>query len=123
MLCRLGMHRQMFEDMKAIYLPQLKEGPGTLWEPSVIDSSSRCHGFNGHAGVHLMRDVLGMGMPERGEDGVIRLTIAPHICGLRWAKGSMELPEGLLAVDWKCEEESFVLNVHLPAEKRDQRNL
>lgn len=119
MLCRMGMHGQMMEDMKAIYLPQLKEGPGTLWEHSVIDSSSRCHGFNGHAGVHLMRDVLGMGMPVRKEDGKTEIEIAPHLCGLRWARGSMELPEGRMAVDWKYDEESFVLNVHLPAGKQD----
>ena len=120
MLCRMGMHGQMFEDMKAIYLPQLKEGPGTLWEHSVIDSSSRCHGFNGHAGVHLLRDVLGMGMPERRADGTVRLIIAPHLCGLRWAKGSVELPEGVMAVDWKCDGDSFELNVHLPAENREK---
>ncbi|MBQ9951561.1 MAG: hypothetical protein IJO98_05425 [Clostridia bacterium] len=120
MLARLGMHGQMFEDMKAIYLPQLAEGPGTLWEHSVIDSSSRCHGFNGHAGVHLMRDVLGMGAPEREEDGCVRLTVAPHPCGLRWARGSMELPEGLLAVSWKHDGEQFVLDVHLPPESREK---
>lgn len=114
MLCRLGAFGRMFDDMKAIYMPQLKEGPGTLWEHSVIDSSSRCHGFNGHAGVHLMRDVLGMGMPERGEDGAATMAIAPHICGLRWAKGFMELPEGLVSVRWQYDGGSFVLDVYLP---------
>lgn len=120
MLCRLGLHGQMFEDMKSIYLPQLKEGPGTLWEHSIIDSSSRCHGFNGHAGVHLMRDVLGMGMPVREEDGRIRLSIAPHPCGLRWAKGTMELPEGILSVSWKYDGDSFELNVRLPKENSER---
>ena len=120
MLCRLGLHGQMFEDMKNIYMPQLTEGPGTLWEHSVIDSSSRCHGFNGHAGVHLMRDVLGMGEPVREPDGRIVLNIAPHPCSLRWAKGTMELPEGLLSVNWKYDGDHFALDVHLPAEERDR---
>jgi len=119
MLCRLGEHGQMFADMKNIYMPQLKEGPGTLWEHSVIDSSSRCHGFNGHAGVHLMLDVLGMGMPERKRDGRIVLPIAPHPCSLRWAKGTMELPEGSVSVSWMYDGESFELNVRLPAQKRE----
>ena len=86
----------------------------------MIDSSSRCHGFNGHAGVHLMRDVLGMGMPERDADGSIRMRIAPHVCGLRWARGTMELPEGIISVSWKYDGESFALDVHLPAENRDK---
>lgn len=120
MLCRLGLHEQMFEDMKSIYMPQLKEGPGTLWEHSVIDSSSRCHGFNGHAGVHLMRDVLGMGIPVREEGGRIRLRIAPHLCGLRWAKGTMELPEGIISVHWKYDGDSFELVVHVPEESIDR---
>lgn len=120
MLCRLGMYEQMFEDVKNIYMPQLTEGPGTLWEHSVIDSSSRCHGFNGHAGVHLMRDVLGMGMPVREENGRIPLAIAPHLCGLRWARGTMELTEGIICVSWKYDGESFALDVNLPVWNRDQ---
>lgn len=116
MLCRMGLHGQMFEDMKSIYMPQLREGPGTLWEHSVIDSSSRCHGFNGHAGVHLMRDVLGMGIPQRRADGSILLNVAPHICGLRWARGAMELPEGIVSVGWKYDGDSFVLDVRVPEE-------
>ena len=49
-----------------------------------MENSSRCHGFTSHAGVHLVRDVLGLGEP----DGLDRtLTVAPHPCGLRWARG------------------------------------
>jgi len=120
MLCRLGEYGQMFKDMNSIFMPQLREGPGTLWEHSVIDSSSRCHGFNGHAGVHLMRDVLGMGMPERSADGSVRLNIAPHLCALRWAKGTMELSEVILSVNWKYDGDSFALDVRLPHENRDR---
>ena len=117
MLCRLGAYDKMYEDMLAIYMPQLTEGPGTLWENAMIDTSSRCHGFAAHAGVHLVRDVLGLGIPSfdaRGE-GERTILIAPHICGLRWARGTHETPDGLIALEWKYDGESFVLSGSLPA--------
>ncbi len=117
MLCRLGAYDKMYEDMLAIYMPQLTEGPGTLWENAMIDTSSRCHGFAAHAGVHLLRDVLGLGIPTfdaRGE-GERTIRIAPHICGLRWARGTHETPDGLIALEWRYDGEHFVLSGSLPA--------
>ena len=118
MLCRLGYHGKMYEDMRAIFDPQLKEGPGTLWENQAIDTSSRCHGFTAHAGVHLIRDVLGLGIPsfDQTGDGTRALTIAPHICGLRWARGTHETPDGIVSVSWRYDGESFALKVSLPAD-------
>ncbi|MBQ9151955.1 MAG: hypothetical protein IJX72_06870, partial [Clostridia bacterium] len=118
MLCRQGYYNKMYEDMRAIFDPQLKEGPGTLWENQAIDTSSRCHGFTAHVGVHLLRDVLGLGIPTFDEsgDGERGLVIAPHICGLRWAKGSHETPEGIVSVSWKYDGESFSMKVSLPAD-------
>ena len=114
LLARFGAYDTLFADLNATYQPQLREGPGTLWENCVIDTSSRCHGFNAHAGVHLLRDVLGISEPQRTETGRIRLTIAPHLCGLDWANGTMELPEGTLSVSWKFTGETFTLDVHTP---------
>ncbi len=115
LLTRLGAYDKMYEDMLAIYEPQLREGPGTLWENQIIDTSSRCHGFTAHAGVHLMRDVLGLGFPEYGENGEKRLVIAPHIEGLRWARGTAELAEGIVSVFWKFDGKRFTLQASVPA--------
>ena len=117
MLCRQGYYDKMFEELSAIYEPQLREGPGTLWEVQSINASSRCHGFNGHAGVHLMRDVLGLGTPTFAKNGVgdLELIIAPHTCGLRWAKGTVETPEGIVTVSWKYDGDSFTLRATIPA--------
>ena len=111
-LCRRGHFDTMFKDLQAIYLPQLREGPGTLWESTGITTSSRCHGFTSHAGVHLMRDVLGMSLPDMDRKTV---TVAPHICGLRWARGSQETPDGLIVLGWRYDGDSFVLEGTLPA--------
>lgn len=117
MLCRQGAYDKMYADLRAIYDPQLKEGPGTLWEAQLIDTSSRCHGFTAHAGVHLLRDVLGLGfhLYEANGEGDCTLDIAPHICGLRWAKGSCETPEGMVSVSWAYDGESFTLRANIPA--------
>jgi hypothetical protein len=116
MLTRLGYYDKCYEDMLDIFTPQLTEGPGTLWENCIIDTSSRCHGFTSHAGVHLMRDVLGLGFPlfEADGEGEPVLEIAPHICGLRWARGTRETPEGIVSVDWRYDGERFALRVTAP---------
>jgi hypothetical protein len=116
MLTRLGYYDKCYEDMLDIFTPQLTEGPGTLWENCIIDTSSRCHGFTSHAGVHLMRDVLGLGFPlfEADGEGEPLLEIAPHVCGLRWARGTRETPEGIVSVDWRYDGERFALRVTAP---------
>ena len=118
LLARAGYYDKLYEDLLAICEPQLKEGPGTIWENTAIDTSSRCHGFTAHFGVHLLRDVLGLGFRLYDPDGEGEpvMEIAPHICGLRWARGTAETPEGLVSVDWRYSEDSFTLRVIAPKE-------
>ncbi len=112
MLARRGQHTKLWEDLLAIYMPQLKEGPGTLWENCALDNSSRCHGFTSHVGVHLMRDVLGLDWPDMASKTV---TVTPHTCGLRWARGTVETPDGLIALEWRYGEDSFTITGTLPS--------
>ena len=110
-LARRGCYDRLYGELNALYLPQLREGPGTLWESVCMENSSRCHGFTSHAGVHLVRDVLGLGEP----DGLDRtLTVAPHPCGLRWARGTLDLPEGVAAVSWRYDGDSFSMSCQIP---------
>lgn len=116
-LARRGHFPKLWEDLQAIYMPQLREGPGTLWEVTGIDASSRCHGFTSHAGVHLVRDVLGMDIPMQitetpGAKKTLR--VSPHLCGLRWARGTQEVAEGIISVSWQYDGDSFALTVILP---------
>ncbi len=102
---------KMLEDMKAIFYPQLKEGPGTLWENRAIDTSSRCHGFASHVGVHLTRDVLGLGIPNEVDKTI---TISPNPNGLRWAKGVVGAKQGLASLSWHIDGETFSLKCTVP---------
>lgn len=96
MLAKLGEYGRLLEELRAIFLPQLNRGPGTLYE-NVNTSGSLSHGFNAHVGVHLTRDILGLGEVHLQEK---RVRVAPHPCGLQWAKGCEQTPCGPLAVSW-----------------------
>ncbi len=111
MLARLGEYEKLFSDIKAIYGPQLREGPGTLWENEIIDTSSRCHGFTAHTGVHLTRDILGLGIPDELHKTV---TIAPHPCGLRWARGTVSTSCGSISLFWTAEKHHLRIRLSLP---------
>ena len=104
MLARFGEYETLFRELKAVYGPQLREGPGTLWENQVLETSSRCHGFNSHVGVHFTRDFLGLDIPavydvERkrrltAEETKKRMQRPAHLCGLRWMRGCVRTPSG-----------------------------
>ncbi len=113
LLSRFGMCDKLYDDLLAIYMPQIKDGPGTLWETQDFNSSSKCHGFTSHAGVHLMRDILGLGIPQKTATGY-HITISPCICGLRFARGTMETPNGLVSLSWTYTGKAFALQASLP---------
>ena len=97
MLSRLGEYDVMYRELQAIYMPQLREGPGTLWETQDVVNTSRCHGFSSHAGVLLTRDILGLGEPDEVNKTV---RIDPHPMDLRWASGTVNTSDGLISFSW-----------------------
>lgn len=111
-LSQLGKIDTLVRELKDVYLPQMMNGPGTLFES--IGARSGCHGFNGHAGVLLMRDVLGLGEPHQLTRTV---RIAPHPGALEWASGRAACRDGMIYVDWKADKTArkFTLNIKLPA--------
>lgn len=110
-LSKFGYINDLYRELQAIYLPQLYEGPGTLWESRLIDTTSRCHGFNAHAAVHLIRDILGIHEPDMMDR---KVDICPHISDLRWASGSVETRFGVISVSWRYNEETFFMDIHVP---------
>ena len=92
---------------KALYLPQLTEGPGTLWENRELNTSSRCHGFAAHTAVHLIRDVLGLDIPQvfdldtrtaiPAEEQKGKMQKEAHLCGLRWMRGAVTGAMGIVS--------------------------
>ena len=111
MLSKLGYKEQMLKEIRYLCGIMLKEGPGTLWE-TVSGKASRCHGFMAHIGVLLSRDILGLDIPQTYPEKNVK--IAPHILGLKFAKGTVNTPDGVISVNWKSDKNSFELNVSAP---------
>lgn len=111
MLAKYGKHEMLLKEIKKMYGFQLKEGPGTFWEDLDMVGTSRCHGFNAHVGVHLTRDILGLGIPDE-ETKTIR--IAPHPCGLRWARGIVATSDGMISLSWTNEDDELKIRLSLP---------
>ncbi len=111
MLAKLGEKERLLSELCTFYGSQLKEGPGTLWENPDIRSTSYCHGFTAYAAVQLMRDVLGLGIPDGTKKTV---KIAPNPSGLRWAKGSLMTPDGLITLSWTMKNGKLEKTLSLP---------
>ena len=118
-LAAQGEHEFLLRELRYLYSRMIDEGPGTLWE-GMADTGSVCQGFAAHAGVWLVRDFLGLGIP----DAVTRtITIAPHPCGLRWAKGTVKTEDGNAGVAWSMERQSFRLDATVPEGYRAELRL
>lgn len=93
---------QLLKEMRHLFCYMIDKGPGTLWE-NLSDGASVDHGFASHAAVLLIRDVLGIGIPDETEKTV---TISPKLGDLSWARGSIKTPHGLISVSvWKENDE------------------
>ena len=105
-----GEHERLLREARYLYCRMVDEGPGTLWQ-GMADTGSVCQGFAAHAGVWLARDFLGFGIP----DAVTRtIAIAPHPCGLRWAKGTVKTEGGNAGVAWSMDRRLFRLHATVP---------
>ena len=120
MLAKYGRYDALMTEMKKIYGFHLKEGPGTFWEDVDMVGTSRCHGFNAHAGVHLTRDILGLGIPDE-ETKSIR--IDPHPCGLRWARGTVATSDGMISLSWTNVDGVLQTRLSLPEGWKVEKNI
>lgn len=107
-LARLGKLDALVKEWKELYLPQLAEGSGTLYENYAAFSG--CHGANGVTGALLTSHVLGLGAPLQRTKTV---RIAPHPCRLRWARGTARCAEGMISLCWSADEETHEFDMRL----------
>ncbi len=112
MLSKLRLTDTLINELKAVYYPQLREGPGTLWENEIIETSSRCHGFCSHVGYFLTRRILGIDIPD---EQTKHFVIEPNPVGLRWARGTVSCKGGCLSAGFVFENGHFTLDAVLPA--------
>ena len=109
-LASLGEYKRLLREVRYLYSRMIDAGAGALWEGN-SDTGSVCQGFASHAGVWLVRDFLGLGIPD---EVTKTITIAPHPIGLKWAKGSVATEDGFACLDWHMERCFFRLNATVP---------
>ena len=105
-LARMDQTEQLFQEMKSVYLPQLKEGQGTLFEG--IQERKGCHGFNGMAGALIADQLLGLGSPDQENKTVI---ISPHPGNCKWAYGKKKCQDGEISLRWTADHMEYTLEM------------
>jgi len=103
----------------------LEQGATTIWER--WDGYVKGRGFQnagmnsfnhwalGSVGEWMWRNIVGIN-PDEAYPGYKRFTIRPRPGGgLEWAKGTYESIRGTIVSDWKIADNTFTLNVTIPA--------
>ena len=107
-LSRLGEIKQLVREFKDLYLQELKDGSGTLFE--AVHAFSGCHGFNADAGALIVNDVLGLGQPRQSTKS---FRLCPHPGELRWANGTARTCDGIIFMEWGSDSDEHILNIRL----------
>ncbi|MBP9913338.1 MAG: hypothetical protein KBF26_08005 [Opitutaceae bacterium] len=69
---------------------------------------SLCHAWSAHPVLEFQQRILGV---TPAEPGFARIHVAPNLCGLTHAKGSVCTPHGLVEVAWRVAERKFHLTI------------
>ena len=86
----------------------LEFGATTTWEkcdltvgdhPNETEAAgSRCHGWSAGPAYLLPAHVLGV---QPATPGFASVAIAPNLCDLQWAEGTVPTPKGLIRLRWE----------------------
>lgn len=111
-LAKLGKINTLVRELKDVYLPQLLQGSGTLYEN--INDESGCHGFNGMAGAFIVNKVLGLGQPNQLTKTI---NINPHPGDLNWASGNAKCKDGEISLEWTADHYNHIMDMKLSLPK------
>jgi hypothetical protein len=88
--------------------------PEDYWSPK---DRSLAQGSSVGNSYVLSTEILGV---KPAEPGFRRVLIAPDPGGLKWARGALPVPQGLITVGWSHGPGSFEINCRLPAGLKGQ---
>ncbi len=101
-------NEKLIHELKSLYLPQLQEGSGTLYEGYAEHAG--CHGMNGQAGVLITNHVLGLGEPMELSKKVV---ISPYPGTVSWARGTARCSDGMISMQWNANRRKRRLGINL----------
>ena len=108
--------QELVADIKRRWSVMLEHGATTCWETFVGFYQERltrsyCHAWSAVPCYMFGRYVLGIAPTA---PGFSKVRIAPHACGLTFAKGSVPTPHGIISVSWKEVNGEIVLEYDVP---------
>ena len=91
-------------------------GASTCWEtfPGFEKgrlTRSHCHAWSAAPGYFLGAWFLGL-RPET--PGFEKLIVEPKPCGLKWAKGSIPVPDGRVDLEWRLDDSKLSIQINTP---------
>ncbi|HZG55193.1 family 78 glycoside hydrolase catalytic domain, partial [Paenibacillus sp.] len=120
---KLGRFDLLLSDMRRNYGFMVEHDATSCWEmypwsgynknPKLL-TRSHCHAWSAGPAYFLGAYVLGV---QGSSPGWTTVRVAPQLCGLQWATGSVPLPQGgRVDVSWRVEgEDALRLRVEAPA--------
>jgi Glycogen debranching enzyme len=112
MLADRGLHEDAENTIRRFWGLQREHGAWCLWEAfyrGLRKEDSQCHGWSAGPSVYFHRTVLGI------ETKPGRVTVIPRAASLTHARGIHPHPKGDIVVEWRIENQTFYLDVELPA--------
>ncbi len=117
-------YRLLESERMPSWLYSINQGATTIWERwdgyvkgrgfQDAGMNSFCHYSLGSVGEWMYRVILGIN-PDPNTPAYKHFIIHPQPGGsINWAKGSYNSINGLISVDWKKSNSSFVLDVEIP---------
>ncbi|MBC7319703.1 family 78 glycoside hydrolase catalytic domain [bacterium] len=115
-LTKINRIDKILEDIRRDWGLMLDYGATTCWETFmgfIKDrlTRSHCHAWSSAPGYFLPAYVLGV---RPLEPGFKKVLIQPNLCGLKWAKGSVPTPYGVIEISCKEEDDGIDVKLKLP---------
>lgn len=109
-------YKKIVDDIRQQWGLMLEHDTTTCWETFIGFYKERltrsyCHAWSSVPCYVFGRYVLGV-VPTA--PGFSKVTIAPHGCGLQWAKGAVPTPHGIIDVEWKLVNGVMVVEYDAP---------
>lgn len=112
-LAKINKIDNILENIKENWGIMLDYGATTCWETFMGFQRDRltrshCHAWSSAPGYFLPAYILGV---RPLEPGFKKVLVQPQLCGLRWAKGTIPTPKGIIEIS--CREEKDFIDVFL----------
>ncbi len=110
-LYHTGQHAAALAFIRQKWGMMLDAGATTWWETFVSGTESHCHAWSIGPTIDLLTEYLGV---SSAEPGYALVKVAPHPSGLKWAKGTVPIPDGDIVCSWLDTPERFTLDITVP---------